>query len=100
LGEYQKAPEVTRERMYIESLESVLGKTSKVLVDVEKGSNLLYLPLDKLTQRSSSGDQSSSTKQSSSQNSGSSSSTPLTAQEDVRQRASSSRTIRPTRETR
>ena len=100
LNEYQKAPEVTRERMYIESLESVMTKTSKVLVDVEKGSNLLYLPLDKLTQRSSSMDQSSAATRSSSQNNASSSSTPLTAQEDVRQRASSTRTPRSTRETR
>lgn len=51
LREYQKAPEVTRERLYIESLESVLQNSSKVMVDVQKGSNLLYLPLDKLTQR-------------------------------------------------
>jgi len=51
LQEYQKAPEVTRKRMYLETLETVLGSTSKVLVDVDKGSNLLYLPLDKLTQR-------------------------------------------------
>lgn len=51
LREYQKAPEVTRERLYIESLESVLQNSSKIMVDVQKGSNLLYLPLDKLTQR-------------------------------------------------
>ena len=51
LREYQKAPEVTRERLYIESLENVLQNSSKIMVDVQKGSNLLYLPLDKLTQR-------------------------------------------------
>lgn len=51
LREYQKAPEVTRERLYIESLESVLQNSSKIMVDVQKGSNLLYLPLDKLIQR-------------------------------------------------
>jgi membrane protease subunit HflK len=51
LKAYQQAPAVTRERMYLESLEQVLSSSSKVLVDVEKGSNLLYLPLDKLTQR-------------------------------------------------
>ncbi len=51
LREYQKAPAVTRERLYIESLETVLQNSSKVMVDVEKGSNLLYLPLDRLTQR-------------------------------------------------
>jgi len=51
LQEYQKAPEVTRKRMYLETLETVLSNTSKVLVDVDKGSNLLYLPLDKIMQR-------------------------------------------------
>jgi membrane protease subunit HflK len=51
LKEYQKAPAVTRERMYLETLETVLNNSNKVLVDVDKGSNLLYLPLDKLTQR-------------------------------------------------
>jgi len=48
LDEYNKAPRITRERLYLESMESVLGNTSKVLVDVEGGNNLLYLPLDKL----------------------------------------------------
>ncbi|HEY9034846.1 MAG TPA: FtsH protease activity modulator HflK [Pseudomonadales bacterium] len=48
LTEYQKAPAVTRERLYIETLQQVLGSTSKVMVDVDSGS-LLYLPLDKLT---------------------------------------------------
>ncbi|MFO1430904.1 MAG: FtsH protease activity modulator HflK [Candidatus Competibacteraceae bacterium] len=48
LPEYQKAPEVTRERLYLEALEQVLSTTSKVLVDVPGGNPLLYLPLDKL----------------------------------------------------
>ena len=48
LGEYKRAPEVTRERLYLESVEAVLSKTSKVMVDVENGNNLLYLPLDRL----------------------------------------------------
>ena len=56
LKAYQQAPAVTRERMYLESLEQVLSDSSKVLVDVEKGSNLLYLPLDKLMQRTPSDD--------------------------------------------
>ena len=46
--EYEKAPQVTRERLYLETVESVLANTSKVMVDVEGGNNLLYLPLDKL----------------------------------------------------
>jgi membrane protease subunit HflK len=51
LTEYQKAPAVTRERMYIETLEAVLRSSTKVLVDTEGGNNLLYLPLDQLVQR-------------------------------------------------
>ncbi|MEE2729811.1 FtsH protease activity modulator HflK [Ketobacter sp.] len=50
-AEYRLAPEVTRRRMYIETMESVLGRTSKVMVDVEGGNNLMYLPLDKLMQQ-------------------------------------------------
>ncbi len=53
LKEYKKAPVVTRERMYLESMEQVLSKTSTVMVDVKGGNNLLYLPLDKLGNRSS-----------------------------------------------
>ncbi len=55
LKEYKKAPEITRERLYIEMMESVLSNSSKVMVDVEGGNNLLYLPLDKLMDRQSSG---------------------------------------------
>jgi modulator of FtsH protease HflK len=51
LVEYQKAPGVTRERLYLDAMQSVLGNSSKVLVDQKSGS-LLYLPLDKLIQQS------------------------------------------------
>ena len=51
LTEYRKAPEVTRERLYIETLEEILRNSSKVLVDTEGGNNLLYLPLDQLIQQ-------------------------------------------------
>jgi len=54
LAEYEKAPEVTRERLYIDMMQSVMTKTSKVMVDVEGGNNLLYLPLDKLMGNNSS----------------------------------------------
>jgi membrane protease subunit HflK len=53
LKEYKKAPTVTRDRLYIEMMESVLNNSSKVMVDVEEGNNLLYLPLDKLMGRQS-----------------------------------------------
>ena len=50
LEEYEKAPAVTRERMYIDMMQQILSNSSKVLVDQKGGSNLLYLPLDKLIQ--------------------------------------------------
>lgn len=54
--EYKKAPEVTRERLYIDALQKVMSTSSKVLVDVEGGNNMLYLPLDKLANKSGSSD--------------------------------------------
>ena len=48
LQEYRKAPEVTRERLYLDAVQSVYTRTNKVMVDVDGGNNLLYLPLDKL----------------------------------------------------
>lgn len=53
LVEYEKAPAVTRERLYIETLEEVLSNSTKVLVNTEGGNNMLYLPLDQLMQRRS-----------------------------------------------
>ena len=55
LSEYEKAPAVTRERLYIDALESVLANTNKVMVDVEGGNNVMYLPLDKLAPAAASG---------------------------------------------
>ena len=51
-AEYELAPEVTRQRLYLDSLESVMKNSTKVMVDVDGGNNLLYLPLDKLVQQS------------------------------------------------
>ncbi len=51
LTEYKKAPEVTRQRMYLDAIESVMNKSTKVLVDVDGGNNLLYLPLDRMMQQ-------------------------------------------------
>ncbi|MCX7087065.1 MAG: FtsH protease activity modulator HflK [Methylococcales bacterium] len=51
LGEYVKAPEVTRQRLYIEAMEQVLSKTNTLMVDVKGGNNIMYLPLDKMTQQ-------------------------------------------------
>ena len=51
LTEYQKAPEVTRKRLYIDAIEQVMTNSTKILVDTESGNNMLYLPLDKLGQQ-------------------------------------------------
>jgi membrane protease subunit HflK len=48
MTEYNRAPEVTRERLYLDAVETVLANSSKVLMDVEGGNNLVYLPLDRL----------------------------------------------------
>ncbi|MFN2308790.1 MAG: FtsH protease activity modulator HflK [Gammaproteobacteria bacterium] len=50
LTEYAKAPEVTRTRLYLDAMEGVLASSNKVTVDVSKGNNLLYLPLDQMMQ--------------------------------------------------
>jgi len=50
LVEYQKAPQVTRDRMYVDTMKEVYANVSKVMVDAKSGSNLLYLPLDKIMQ--------------------------------------------------
>ena len=52
LVEYNKAPQVTRERLYIETVQQMLSSTSKILIDARAGGNLLYLPLDKIMQMS------------------------------------------------
>ncbi|MFP5408618.1 MAG: FtsH protease activity modulator HflK [Gammaproteobacteria bacterium] len=50
LAEYQKAPQVTRQRLYLDTMQTVMNNTSKILVDQKGGNSLLYLPLDKLQQ--------------------------------------------------
>src|SRR5207302_9170018 len=52
LAEYAKAPGVARDRLYLDVMQSVLGSTSKILVDQKGGNSLLYLPLDKLISQS------------------------------------------------
>ena len=55
LTEYQKAPQVTRDRMYLDAMQQVYTNVSKVLVESRQGSNLLYLPLDKIMQMTGQG---------------------------------------------
>jgi membrane protease subunit HflK len=54
-AEYAKAPQVTRERLYIDAMKDVYRNTTKVMVDTRSGSNVMYLPLDKITEMSSRG---------------------------------------------
>lgn len=51
LKEYRRAPEVTRERLYLDAMETMLSQTSKVMLDTEGANSLMYLPLDKLIQQ-------------------------------------------------
>jgi modulator of FtsH protease HflK len=55
LSEYQRAPQVTRDRMYIDTMQQVYANVTKVLIDSRQNSNLLYLPLDKIMQQVSQG---------------------------------------------
>jgi membrane protease subunit HflK len=55
VAEYNKAPQVTRDRLYIDAMQQILSNTTKVLIDQKGGSNLLYLPLDKIMQMTGAG---------------------------------------------
>lgn len=50
-AEYQRAPEVTRRRLYLETMEQVLGSSAKVIVDTKGSGNMIYLPLDRLLEQ-------------------------------------------------
>ncbi len=56
VAEYQKAPAVTRDRMYLETMQQIFSSASKVMVDAKSNSNLLYLPLDKLIAQTAAND--------------------------------------------
>ena len=53
--QYKLAPEVTRERMYIDTMESVMTNSSKVMIDVKGGNNMMYTPLDRIMQQATPG---------------------------------------------
>ncbi len=74
LTEYQKAPAVTRERLYIDTMQDVMARNNKVMVDIDKGNNMLYLPVDQL--RNNGCAQTSTL-------SGSNNTTPATSQTDI-----------------
>jgi membrane protease subunit HflK len=56
LTEYQKAPAVTRDRMYLETMQQIFANTTKVMIDSHAGNNMLYLPLDKLIAQATAND--------------------------------------------
>jgi membrane protease subunit HflK len=55
LTEYQRAPQVTRDRLYLESMQQIYANVTKVMVDSRQGGNMLFLPLDKIMQQVSQG---------------------------------------------
>jgi membrane protease subunit HflK len=55
VSEYNKAPQVTRDRLYIEAMQQIMSNTTKVLIDQKGGNNLIYLPLDKIMQATGTG---------------------------------------------
>ncbi|MDX1519662.1 MAG: protease modulator HflK, partial [Gammaproteobacteria bacterium] len=55
LAEYQRAPEITRRRLYLDAMESVMANSSKVLLDAESSNSLMYLPVDQLLKRQQQG---------------------------------------------
>jgi membrane protease subunit HflK len=69
LGEYKKAPDVTRNRLYLDAIQSVMSNSTKIMIDVEGGNNILYLPLDKIAEASRGSDNINLSSSSSSPNS-------------------------------
>ncbi|HLR82373.1 MAG TPA: FtsH protease activity modulator HflK [Paenalcaligenes sp.] len=102
LGEYVKSPDVMRDRLYLDTFENIMKQSSKVLVDVDGGNNMLYLPLDQITKSAASGSRSGSSESrhaagsaasndgSSPDSSGSSQSTSSSSSDSGRNNASSS----------
>jgi membrane protease subunit HflK len=102
LVEYQKAPAVTRDRMYLDTMQQIFANTTKVMVDARTGNNLLYLPLDKLIAQSAAGDASATrgsvAPQGPAGSTGNSGSDSLQSGDNQRQRDSRGRDARDSRE--
>jgi membrane protease subunit HflK len=84
LTEYEKAPAVTRQRLYIDSMEAVLSTAQKVLLDTKSGNNMIYLPLDKLHE----GRELAGSGRTGAASSNAQQATPLTSEQDLRNQAS------------
>jgi membrane protease subunit HflK len=88
LVEYKKAPTVTRERLYLETMEEVFTNNNKVMIDVKKGNNLLYIPVDQLNkQRQQNTDTGNSSDATSSSNVGTSTSSSSVPRDRTRSRS-------------
>ncbi|MGB6156324.1 MAG: protease modulator HflK, partial [Castellaniella sp.] len=77
--EYTKAPDITRDRIYLETMQDILSDTAKVMIDAPVGNNMLYLPLDKIMNQVGSGKGGSSSSGSGGTGSSSSSSSTVSA---------------------
>jgi membrane protease subunit HflK len=100
LVEYQKAPAVTRDRMYLETMQQIFTNTTKLMVDAKGSGNLLYLPLDKLMSKTGTGSDAGSEKTGSGtmQQSQPAPQTDPTPSVDMRQRDTRSRDSRDSRD--
>jgi membrane protease subunit HflK len=98
LTEYQKAPAVTRDRMYLETMQQIFSGTTKVMIDAKSGSNLLYLPLDKLIAQTAAGELSKSASTTQSAPMVNPAPDPLQSLEAQRQRDARSRDSRDSRD--
>jgi modulator of FtsH protease HflK len=98
LAEYQKAPAVTRDRMYLDTMQQIFSNTTKVMVDSRSGNNLLYLPLDKLIAQSAGELASGRSGASANQSPAAPATEPLQSMETQKQRESRSRDGRDSRE--
>jgi membrane protease subunit HflK len=98
LVEYQKAPAVTRDRMYLETMQQIFANTSKIIVDAKSSNNLLYLPLDKLIAQTAANDAASAKPGTALPPGAAPAIDPLQALESQRQRDTRSRESRDSRD--
>ena len=86
LAEYEEAPSVTRERLYLDTMESVLGDTNKVFMDTKGSNNLMYIPIDRILKDSSGTERSSTRREFRTESSNPSESQPVDPYSDSRSR--------------
>lgn len=87
LAEYKKAPKVTRQRLYLETMEEVYRRSNKVMVDVKQGNSLMYLPIDKILSHRRATSASSAVESTTDVNDGATSTPPSSSRFDRRSRS-------------